>query len=299
MADGKEHQRIVALGEILWDMFPSGPRFGGAPANFAFHTAALGARVSLVSCVGKDRLGNVALEVLGGVPSLDSVVSVSDEFSTGAVQVKLDSQGNASYSFGNNEAWDYIEWSDGLTRLANDLSAVCFGTLAQRSAGSRETLHRFLAECNPAALRVLDLNLRPPFFDDTLIRESVGRANVLKVNDEELGKLAQLYSLSGGEEDVVCQLAEQQQLRAVAVTCGGRGGLLYRAGELNRCSPQPVEIVDTVGAGDSFTAAFVVGLLDDLPLEVINRNACRIAEFVCSQPGPTPKLHAELLRLNQ
>lgn len=298
-AKGQNGQRIVAFGEILWDMFPSGPRFGGAPANFAFHAASLGAPVSLVSRVGNDRLGESAAGVLRRAESLDAVVGVSDEFPTGAVQVKLDGEGSASYAFGDNEAWDHIEWSAGLTCLANNLSAVCFGTLSQRSDRSRETLFRFLNECSSAAMRVLDLNLRAPFFDDALIRESVARANVLKVNDDELRTLAELYSLSGSEEDIVPKLAEQQGLCAIAVTCGSRGGLIYRDRDLNRCVAQPVEIVDTVGAGDSFTAAFVVGLLRELPLEVINRSACRIAEFVCSQPGPTPTLPAALLRFNR
>lgn len=286
---------VVALGELLWDVFPDGARFGGAPGNFAHHAASLGADVWMVSGVGDDELGASALEHLRASGLHVDHVIVSDSLPTGAVQVQLDQAGHASYHFNDCDAWDKIPWSDELGELARRAEAVCFGTLGQRNEVSRQTIQSFLASTSSSTWRVLDLNLRPPYYDAEVIDQSLQLANVLKLNDDELGFLARLYELDAeGERDRAAELVERFQLELVALTRGDRGGMLVRQGEVSEVESRPVDIRDTVGAGDSFTAAVVIGLIHGIDLDTINQTACRVAEFVCTQGGATPRLPKEL-----
>lgn len=288
---------VVTLGEILWDMFPSGPRFGGAPANFAHHVASLGVEVAIVSAVGNDELGDVALRNLRESTIATQHVLVSERFATGRVEVAVDTHGHASYRFNDEEAWDHVPWTPELERLASRVDAVCFGTLAQRHEESRKTIRRFLEATPAKALRVLDLNLRSPFYDDDTIQSSLELANILKLNDEELKLVGEKFIGAGDEMAQSKKLLERFDLELVAVTRGSRGGLLVSKGASSEEPAQPTTVRDTVGAGDTFTAAVTVGLLRNLPLATINRVACRMAEFVCSQTGATPRLPDELLRL--
>ncbi len=222
---------IVALGEVLWDLFPDGARFGGAPANFAHHAASLGAQVWLVTGLGDDELGRVALERLRSSGLHLDQVAILDDYPTGSVKIELNARGEASYVFGEDEAWDHLQWSEGLGELAQRCDAVCFGTLGQRRAASREVIERFVGSTPDRCFRVLDLNLRPPFTEDAVIDSSLGLANVLKINDSELDALADHLSLSKSDEQGrVEQIAERFDLRAVAVTQGERGALLFRDG---------------------------------------------------------------------
>ena len=282
--------RIVALGEVLWDVFPDGPRFGGAPANVACHAAALGAAAWIVSRVGDDQLGRRALDALREHGVQTENVAAGAEFPTGTVQVELDAAGKPRFTIRENVAWDEIEWSENLEKLSADCNAVCFGTLGQRSARSRETIRRFLAATPPSALRILDINLRPPFYDDDVILESMRLANGLKLNDEELPVVARIAGLKGTDAGLLEQIRERFQLEIIALTRGDEGALLLRGGEVHQQPGVATEVVDTVGAGDAYTAAMILGLLDKLDLETINRRACRVAAFVCSQAGATPKL---------
>ncbi|MGV3484119.1 MAG: carbohydrate kinase family protein [Planctomycetaceae bacterium] len=288
---------VVTLGEILWDMFPTGPRFGGAPANFAHHVASLGVDVAIVSAVGNDELGDAALGKLRESTIHTQHVFVSERFATGRVEVAIDSRGHASYRFNDEEAWDHIPWTPAMEPLASRVDAVCFGTLAQRHDESRQTIRRFLEATPAKALRVLDLNLRSPFYDDDTIQSSLELANILKLNDDELKLVAEKFVGPGDELAQSRKLLDRFDLELVAVTRGSRGGLLVSK---EACSEEPAQattVRDTVGAGDTFTAAVTVGLLKKLPLETINRTACRMAEFVCSQSGATPRLPEELLSL--
>jgi fructokinase len=287
---------VVALGEVLWDLFPDGARFGGAPANFAHHAASLGGEVWLVTAVGDDELGRAALERLGSSRLHLDQVAVLDGRPTGRVTVELNAKGEASYVFGKDEAWDHLQWSAALGDLAQRCDAVCFGTLGQRSADSREVITRFVGSTPDHCLRVLDLNLRPPFTGDAVIDSSLELANVLKLNDSELDLLADHLSLSKSDEQGrMEQIAERFDLRAVAVTLGERGALLFRDGITCQVDSQPVELADTVGAGDAFTAVISMGLVSGADLEEIGRSACRVAEYVCTQNGATPRLPESLL----
>jgi len=281
---------IVGLGELLWDVFPDGPRFGGAPANFACHVAALGGTAEMVGAVGRDDLGEKALAELHQRNVGTGGLHRDKRRPTGTVTVSLDGDGHASYEFAADTAWDALPWSEELAQLAERTSAVGFGTLGQRSERSAETIRRFVAATPSTALRIFDVNLRPPFVSDSVILESLALANVLKLNDEELPVLAALCGLSGPEVEIMQKLAEKFTLRAVALTRGARGAVLLRDG---RASEQPgieTRVVDTVGAGDAYTAVLALGLLEGRQLDAINREACRVAAFVCSRSGATPQL---------
>ncbi len=285
---------IVTVGEILWDMFPSGPRFGGAPANLAHHAAALGGNVAIVSSVGSDDLGATALRLLAESSIDTSYVTVNDQYPTGKVNVEIDAGGHASYRFNSEEAWDHIPWTSPLRELAMRADAVCFGTLAQRHSESHDTIHSFVMATRPTALRVLDLNLRVPHYDERVIHSSLKLANVLKLNEEELELLANIYGCDSGELAQARKIMQLFKLQTIAITRGARGSLILHGDEISEVPAEPVKVQDTVGAGDSYTAAIVTGLLKSLPLDELNRAACRIAEYVCTQPGATPKLPANL-----
>ncbi len=288
---------IVGLGEVLWDVFPDGPRFGGAPANFACSAAGLAgsvARCYMVSAVGRDELGRQALTKLGelGVKT-DGVAQL--ERPTGTVTVQLDDAGHASYEFAADTAWDNLGWSNQLHDLAKQTTAVCFGTLGQRSEASAQVIRKFVRSTSDRCLKIFDVNLRTPFWTDDVIRESLPLCNALKCNDEELPVLARLFEVPGSDERVLSQLVEKFGLQFAALTRGAAGSLLV-SGTLGTSDLDGVEtaVVDTVGAGDSFTAALALGLLHDLPLKLTHAWATQVAAFVCSQAGATPSIPEDL-----
>ncbi len=283
---------VVGLGEILWDLFPDGPRFGGAPANFACQASALGAEAFLVSCVGADDLGRQAIAELSNKAVNTQAVALHQELPTGQVEVRVDARGHATYQFGLQEAWDDIPWSEELQLLAQRAQAVCFGTLGQRDQRSRETICRFLAATNPQALRIFDVNLRQKYHSAELIRQSLSWANVLKMNEDELPIVAAALGQPTADAK---ELASGNGLLVVAVTCGARGATLSTPNEVDECPAPRVRVVDTVGAGDAFTAVLALGWLRGLTLQQINRLACNVAAFVCSKRGATPELPAKLV----
>lgn len=287
---------IVGIGEVLWDLLPQGPRFGGAPANFACHAAALGAAAAVVSCVGEDELGEQAVAALAARGIDPRYIARTGRRPTGSVQVALDAAGKPTFTIGADAAWDLVEWSDELGALAARTDAVCFGTLGQRHPTARGTIQRFVAAVPPGALRIFDINLRPPYIDPEIVRASLALATVLKLNDEELEVLAPMLGLR--EPETIARLREiahAHALGVVALTCGERGAVLVRGDEVSQWCPPAARVRDSIGAGDSFTAAMAMGLLRGHDLEAINRHACQVASYVCSQPGATPALPRELL----
>jgi fructokinase len=288
---------IVGVGEILWDVFPEGPQFGGAPANFACSAAELVGTemdVFVVGSVGDDDLGRRAIELLREHGVDTSCVSLADK-PTGQVLVELDEAGKPTFEIATDTAWDNVAWSDALEALADRAGAVCFGTLAQRSKTTRKTLRRFLRSTREDCLRIFDVNLRPPFWNKDLVKESFEYANVLKLNDAELPILADIATWPGSHDDFLHFLAKTHPFQVAALTRGADGAtLVSSAGERSDAPGQPVNVVDTVGAGDAFTAALAIGMLRGMPLDDINRWATRVAAFVCSQAGATPHFPAEL-----
>ena len=287
---------LVGLGEILWDVLPDGKQLGGAPANFAYHAQALGGQGVVVSCIGNDELGKEIFSSLDELQLQRQYVSVDNSHPTGTVTVKLDEDGKPDYIIHENVAWDFIPSSSALLSLAAETDVVCFGSLCQRSEVSQKTVRSFLQATKPDCIRVFDINLRQSYFNRKVINTMLELSNVLKLNDEELAVVANLLGITGSETDILSQLAERYALRLIALTRGASGSRLYAQGEDSNHQGFPAQIADTVGAGDSFTAAMTLGLLNSKNLDTINKYANRVASFVCSQSGATPKLPDSLIQ---
>jgi fructokinase len=281
--------KIVGIGEILWDLLPSGKKLGGAPANFAFHAQQLGAESVVVSSVGNDGLGKEIIDRLTILNLCTDFIQINNAYSTGIVNVKL-SDGIPEYTIKSGVAWDSIEWKDSLASLTQKADAVCFGTLAQRSEASQKTIRQFVKQTRPSCLRIFDINLRQNFYSKGIIEESLRLASVLKLNDEELPIVAEIFSIEGSEKIVLETLINRFQLDLVALTKGGRGSLLKTKDEESFLEVPKVEVKDTVGAGDAFTAAMAVALLSGTEFHEIHRQANQVAAYVCSQHGATPPL---------
>jgi fructokinase len=281
--------RIVGIGEILWDVFPDEDRFGGAPCNFACSASELAvddATVGFVGAVGKDSYGARGIEALKSRGVTTDLVQ-KHSLPTGRVTVKLDEAGAASYVFDSESAWDFLAWNSDLANVASTCDAVCFGTLGQRGEVTRGTIHRFLEMVPRKSLRILDINLRSPYFDEQLIRESIPMANVLKLNESELPVVAAACEGSGSEDDILLQLAAKFKLDTIALTKGESGAVLWSRGVWSKLPSRAVQVADTVGAGDAYTAALVLGLLHEEDVESINRKAIEVASFVCTKSGAT------------
>jgi fructokinase len=289
--------RLVGLGEILWDILPGGSRhLGGAPMNVAVHAQALGCAASVISAVGDDELGREAMALLTERHGLDAAaVEIMPDRPTGAVDVRLE-YGQPTYEFRADVAWDFLEVNAAASEVAQTADAVVFGTLAQRSGVSRPAIHDLLAMTRPECLRVFDVNLRPPYFDAATIRQSLARTNVLKLNDGELPVLLAAMDLPAGGEWSARLLEQMPLLGVIALTRGEQGSTLFTR-ELPNGHTLParqVDVQDTVGAGDAFTAALVAGLLQGRTLAAIHQRAVAAAAFVCSHAGATPALRAEI-----
>lgn len=286
--------RILSCGEVLWDLFPSGPRFGGAPANFACHSAILGGEVSILSAVGEDPRGKAAVDILQSFGVNTSWVQTLAGTETGSVGVRLDAAGKPSFQIQEGVAWDQIEWRSELPGHISKLDAIYFGTLGQRGQTSRATLRRALDLARDRGiLRVLDVNLRPPFYDPSLIRESIALASVLKLSDDELLEVSTACGIVTMQtaEDTLRTLREQFNLRCVVMTRGAKGAMMVSDKGTAEQPGIPTNVVDTVGAGDSFTAAFVLGWLRGAPPQDILRKACENASITCAHSGAVPTSH--------
>ena len=292
-----ERLTVAGIGELLWDVFPHYERLGGAPANFAFHCYQLGAKAYPVSCVGTDELGLRARDRLREIGVDTGYVLESDAFPTGTAQVTLSEQGKPSYQIIEDVAWDHLPFTSALEALAAKLDAVCFGTLSQRSAVSRATIRSFVQHMPATALKIFDVNLRQTFFSKELVEGSLELASILKLSDEELPVLADYFGLRGDVTARLNGLRERFDLDLVAYTRGPDGSVLLRGNELDDAPGQGGPAVDSVGAGDSFTASLCMGLLKGWPLGKVNLFANRVATFVCSQKGATPALPERLTAL--
>jgi fructokinase len=286
--------KVVGIGEVLWDLFPEGPQLGGAPANFAYHAHALGADAAVVSRVGNDTYGREILERFKKQGLLAGTVQVDEEAPTGTVTVALQDQGVPRFIIHENTAWDRVQVTRAALEVVQEADAICFGTLAQRHAISRLSIQRLLGAACMDALRVCDINLRQKFYSRELVEQSMRMANVLKLNEGELPILAGMFELKGVRRQQIEWLAKTFELRLVALTCGAQGSLLYERGRWSEQPTPPVEVVDTVGAGDAFTAALVMGLLNGMDLDEVHAAASEVASYVCSQAGATPALPANL-----
>jgi fructokinase len=288
---------VIGVGEVLWDLLLTGPQLGGAPANFAYHAHALGAQAQVITRVGKDDYGHEIIRRFHAMGLPETTVQIDETVPTGTAKVALSGDGLAHFTIQENVAWDYIALTREALATASEAHAICFGSLAQRSEASRNAIQRLVAETPTDALRVFDINLRQQFYSRRVVEESLQLANVLKFNDDELPILAEMFSLNGSTEHQIECLAHTFSLRLVALTRGANGSLLYQKNDdevrWSDCPSRPVKVVDTVGAGDSFTAAMVLGLLRKMDLDEINSIANEVARYVCSQPGATPTMPVE------
>jgi len=279
---------IVGLGELLWDLFPAGAQLGGAPANFAYIASLLGDEGIPASRLGQDSLGTDAIRRLGELGLSTEFIQKDADHPTGTVKVEVDRTGQPRFEVAESVAWDFLEWTPQWQKLAEQADAVCFGSLAQRSERSRATIRRFLPALRKSAVRVFDVNLRQDFYSMDVLAESMKLATIVKLNHEELPKIMRLFKLQTSGEEASARQLLSHEVKLVCVTRGSRGSLLVSADE---CSEHPgfkVKVVDTVGAGDAFTAALVHGYLRGTSLAQINETANRVGAWVASQSGATP-----------
>ncbi|MEC7542239.1 MAG: carbohydrate kinase [Verrucomicrobiota bacterium] len=285
-------KRIVAMGDGLWDLFPDGPRFGGATANFACHTSRLGGEVRMVSGVGKDDRGKDLLAVYRKYGVRTELVQQLSDYPTGTVEVELAEGGMPTFTIGENAAWDHWQWNDEIERGVCSADALYFGTLGQRGESAKEGIRRALAIALERGIpRILDVNLRSPFFDDSLIRDSVAVCSVLKLSDEELDRVARAGEIPSSESELerLKMIREKFGLRWVVMTEGAEGATLVLEKGSVRQPGAPAKVVDTVGAGDSFTAALTIGLLEESDPSEVLETACQVAAEVCSHAGAVPQ----------
>lgn len=290
---------VVGMGEALWDMLPEGKKIGGAPANFAYHVSQFGLDSRVVSAVGEDELG---AEILKNFceKKLNCMIETVP-YPTGTVQVELDINGVPCYDIREGVAWDNIPFTPALEGLARQTRAVCFGSLAQRSVVSRETINRFLDAMpdGEGQYKIFDINLRQGFYTKEILCNSMRKCNILKINDEELVTVSRMFGYPGIDlQDKCWILLAKYNLRMLILTCGVNGSYVFTPGEISFVETPKVEVADTVGAGDSFTAAFVASILKGKPVPEAHKIAVATSAFVCTQNGAMPVLPARLTGRN-
>lgn len=289
-----ENTIVVGMGEALWDVLPEGKKIGGAPANFAYHVSQFGLNSRVVSAVGDDKLG---MEILDNFreKKLNAMVEIVP-YPTGTVQVELDAEGVPCYDIKEGVAWDNIPYTQALEDLAKHTKAVCFGSLAQRSVVSRDTINRFI-DAMPAedTLKIFDINLRQGFYTKEILCNSFSKCNILKINDEELVTVSRMFGYPGIDlQDKCWILLAKYNLKMLILTCGVNGSYVFTPGNVSFVETPRVEVADTVGAGDSFTAAFVSSILSGLSIGEAHKLAVETSAYVCTQNGAMPVLPQSL-----
>ncbi len=289
------NKTVVGIGEMLWDMLPQGKQLGGAPANFAYHASQMGCDGVAVSAIGTDTLADEIDQHLAH-RNIHALLQ-RNKCATGTVNVTLDAAGVPQYEITANVAWDNMEYTDQMGALASKCDCVCFGSLAQRSETSRNSIIRFLDHMPADSIKVFDINLRQNFYSREIIETSLERATVLKINDDELELVTPMLGLTGDTENRCRQLLGNYGLTAVILTCGANGSSVYTATEMSHLDTPSVDVVDTVGAGDSFTGAFCASILAGKSISEAHRKAVDVAAYVCTCAGAMPQLPAELTDL--
>ncbi len=292
----QERPTVVGLGELIWDILPGGKQLGGAPTNFAYISRLLGAKTVVATRIGSDELGREAalrLERMG----ISTLCLQHDALHpTGTVGVRIGERGEPHFTVNQNSAWDYLEWTPQWEELAARTDAVCFGTLGQRHPQARETIIRFLKAMRHGAVRIFDVNLRHSFFNAEMLSRALELATIVKFNSEELSIAARLLQLDASDEEALARrLIERFRIELVAVTRGENGSLLINGAETIAHTGFRVEVVDTIGAGDAFTAALAHHYLLDVPLHLISEAANRMGSWIATQAGATPAVMPDML----
>ena len=278
---------IVGLGEALWDVLPDGKKLGGAPANFAYHAAQFGLDTIAISALGEDKLAEETIEALKEHHLNYLMPRVP--YPTGTVQVTLTGEGIPTYDIKENVAWDNIPFNDEMMEIAKNARAVCFGSLAQRNVVSRENIHKFLDATPDDCVKIFDINLRQQFYTKEVIKESLKRCNILKINDEELVLIGRMFGYPGLDIENKCWLIlGKYNLDMLVLTCGTSGSYVFTPGQMSFQETPKVEVADTVGAGDSFTGSFCASILNGKPVPEAHKTAVQVSAFVCTQNGAMP-----------
>lgn len=292
-----DRKYVVGIGEALWDVLPEGKKIGGAPTNFAYHVSQFGLESRVVSAVGDDALGEEILTNFREKNLQCMVPKVA--FPTGTVQVTVDAAGVPCYDIMQGVAWDNIPFTEELAKLAGQTCAVCFGSLAQRSEVSHNTIQSFLDAMSDGdgIYRIFDINLRQDFYNREILCESLEKCNVLKINDEELSIVGRMFGYTGQDMRETCmKLLEDYGLKMLILTCGVAGSHVFTRDSVSFRETPKVSVADTVGAGDSFTGAFIAALLKGKTVEDAHGLAVDVSAYVCTQSGAMPVLPASLVR---
>lgn len=288
---------IIGMGEALWDVLPTGKKIGGAPANFAFHVSQFGLPSCVVSAIGDDTLGNEIIENFTSKGLNQHIEKVP--YPTGTVQVEIDQAGIPQYDIKENVAWDNIPYTEELEALAKRTKAVCFGSLAQRNIVSRTTINKFLDAMpkTDESLIVFDVNLRQGFYNKEILCNSMQKCNILKINDEELVTVSRMFGYPGIDlQDKCWILLGKYNLKMLILTCGINGSYVFTPGNVSFYPTPKVEVADTVGAGDSFTAAFISSIIKGKEIKEAHRLAVETSAFVCTKKGAMPILPEEFTK---
>ena len=280
---------VVGLGEVLWDMLPEGRKIGGAPVNFAYHAGQFGIDTMAVSAIGNDKLGEDTIAEMNGKHLNHIFPSVP--YPTGSVQVKLDEKGVPAYDIKENVAWDNIPFTNEIESVARNCQAVCFGSLAQRNAVSRNTIRKFIESTPSGCIRIFDINLRQNFYTSNVIHDSLELCNILKINDEEIMLVSRMFNYDSSNIENVCRtIMEDFSLEMVILTCGTKGSYIFTKGGVSFMPTPKVNVADTVGAGDSFTGSFCATILRGLPVAEAHKKAVEVSAYVCTQNGAMPEI---------
>ena len=286
---------IVGIGEALWDMLPEGRKIGGAPANFTYHVSQFGLDAVAVSAIGDDELGAEIRHTFEEKDLQTQLATVP--YPTGTVAVTLDAKGIPQYEICEGVAWDNIPFSPELEALARNTIAVCYGTLAQRNSVSRKTIESFIAAMPADGIKICDINLRGTFYNKEILESSMRACDILKINDEEIDEVSRLLGAEFPTQRMAAlNLMSRYEIDILILTCGTNGSYIYSMDGTESFLPTPkVKVADTVGAGDSFTGAFIAALLCGKDIKKAHALAVEVSAYVCTQNGAMPELPDEII----
>ncbi|MEO6948621.1 MAG: carbohydrate kinase [Ginsengibacter sp.] len=283
-----DHKVVVGFGEVLWDILGKDRLLGGAPANFGYHCKQLGADAKIVSSIGNDELGNEIMEHFVQKRLSTEYLQRAQAHQTGTVTVEVNERGVPSYIIHQPVAWDYIEWNETLQSLSATIDAICFGSLSQRNPVTKNTLQKMLLSVSKQCLKVFDINLREPFYTKQILLDSLEMANVVKMNVEEALVVGEMFKWGNDLQKIVQEFFKIFNFELIAITFGEEGSKLFTPDQESFMKVNAVKISDTIGAGDSFTAAVIIGWLNQMPLAQIHELATNLSAYICTKPGAMP-----------
>ncbi|MEG1723979.1 MAG: PfkB family carbohydrate kinase [Anaerovoracaceae bacterium] len=285
---------VIGIGELLWDMLPQGKQLGGAPCNYVYHSLKLGCEAHIISSVGNDTLGLEAVRLVKDLGLDTSTIQITNKNGTGVVEVSLGDMGNVNYKIKENVAWDNIKWDSSMKEFAASADAICFGSLAQRNSVTQNTIFKFIEHSKISCLKIFDINLRQQYYSKDIIIQSLKKTDVLKLNETELQILANMlnYDMNSALDD----LLNEYNIRLIAYTKGSYGSIIKTKNYISEMKAPKIMVEDTIGAGDSFTATLITGMLMNIDINIVHNTASKLSAYVCTQKGATPQVPEQLLK---